>query len=622
MNLKNNAKSAYRLNKTIAYPVDNFEDNCVENKHIHLNSAQTPMQAWMDYLCQPPFSNVAFDASAQILMQQVLDAIQQGDSCIPATAEQVAALQHLHMNLQGRALNTDLQIAPFVFDGQRLYLYRYWKLEHQVASDILRIQAQSPLSFELQTEQLNLLQDPQQQKALQTAATQSLSIITGGPGTGKTYTLAHIIAVLNQVLPNIRIAMAAPTGKAAQRMQEALQNALNSQALQAFNVDALRQLQPVTLHRLLGLGNTGKPRFHAKQPLPYDVIVVDEASMLDLSLSQMLLAAIPAQARLILLGDANQLASVDVGTVLADLQQVPDLANNRVNLVTTRRFAEGAKIGAMAKFIQQEHSPTQVLAAFEKQVVAATQLRKINLAQIQVDEVQLQYLPSQDSPMSATDLDGYYDQLMYGYQAYVAVLKTLTLSFEQSSTTFQAYVTDVVNVFDDYRILTAIRHGYLGLQQLNVQIEKRLLQQLNQTKHGDWYVGRPVMMTYNDYQLGLSNGDIGICFMRAQHDLRQFEVYFPSLNKWVPATRLPKNIETAFALTIHKSQGSEFTHTAVVLDATAKNLLSKELIYTAITRAKKVVSLLVDAQALQQALTIRTRRSSGLLARINDVLDC
>ncbi len=622
MNLKNNAKSAYRLNKTIAYPVDNFEDNCVENKHIHLNSAQTPMQAWMDYLCQPPFSNVTFDASAQILMKQVLDAIQQGDSCIPATAEQVAALQHLHMNLQRSALNPDPQIAPFVFDGQRLYLYRYWKLEHQVASDILRIQAQPPLSFELQAEQLNLLQDPQQQKALQTAATQSLSIITGGPGTGKTYTLAHIVAVLNQALPNIRIAMAAPTGKAAQRMDEALQNALNSQALQMFNVDALRQLRPVTLHRLLGLGNTGKPRFHAKQPLPYDVIVVDEASMLDLSLSQMLLAAIPAQARLILLGDANQLASVDVGTVLADLQQVPELANNRVNLVTTRRFAEGAKIGAMAKFIQQEHSPAQVLAEFEQQVVAAGELKPIQFKQVEIDALQLQYLPQQNGQISAENLAHYYDQLMYGYQAYVAVLKAHTLGLEQSSTAFQAHVENVVNVFDDYRILTAIRHGHLGLQQLNLQIEKRLLQQLKQTKHGDWYAGRPVMMTYNDYQLGLSNGDIGICFMREQNDQRQFEVYFPSLNKWVPATRLPKNIETAFVLTIHKSQGSEFTHTAVVLDAAAKNLLSKELIYTAITRAKKVVSLLVDAQALQQALMIRTRRSSGLLARINDALDC
>lgn len=112
------------------------------------------------------------------------------------------------------------------------------------------------------------------------------------------------------------------------------------------------------------------------------------------------------------------------------------------------------------------------------------------------------------------------------------------------------------------------------------------------------------MMTYNDYQLGLSNGDIGICVRHREHP-DQFEVYFPSLNKWVAATRLPKNIETAFALTIHKSQGSEFTHTTVVLDQTAKNLLSQELIYTAITRAKKVVSLLVDPEAFVQSLTVK-----------------
>nr|WP_320157962.1 exodeoxyribonuclease V subunit alpha [Acinetobacter towneri] len=593
----------------------------MENKHIHLIPAQSAMQAWLDYLCQPPFSTATIDAAGKSLMQQVLDAIEQGDSCIPASAAQVAALHDLQITLPVQPSDTAAAIAPFVFDGQRLYLYRYWKLEQQVATDILRIQAQQPLSFELKPEQLNLLQDPQQQQALQTAASQSLSIITGGPGTGKTYTLAHIIAVLNQALPDIRIAMAAPTGKAAQRMQEALKNALSSKALQAFDVDTLQQLQPVTLHRLLGLGNTGKPRFHAKQPLPYDVIVVDEASMLDLHLSHMLLAAIPAQARLILLGDANQLASVDVGTVLADLQQVPELAKNRVNLVTTRRFAEGAKIGAMAKFIQQEHSPAQVLAEFEQQVVAAGELKPIQFKQVEIDALQLQYLPQQNGQISAENLAHYYDQLMYGYQAYVAVLKAHTLGLEQSSTAFQAHVENVVNVFDDYRILTAIRHGHLGLQQLNLQIEKRLLQQLKQTKHGDWYAGRPVMMTYNDYQLGLSNGDIGICFMRTHNAQRQFEVYFPSLDKWVPATRLPKNIETAFALTIHKSQGSEFSHTAVVLDAMAKNLLSKELIYTAITRAKKVVSLLVDAQALEQALSIRTRRSSGLLARINEVLN-
>jgi len=177
-------------------------------------------------------------------------------------------------------------------------------------------------------------------------------------------------------------------------------------------------------------------------------------------------------------------------------------------------------------------------------------------------------------------------------------------------------VQQVVKTFDDYRILTAIRSGDLGLIKINLQIEQRFLAAQGQLKQGDWYVGRPVMMSYNDYQLGLSNGDIGICFLREQSGQHQFEVYFPSLEKWVLATRLPKSIETAFALTIHKSQGSEFSHTAVVLDQYAKNLLSKELIYTAITRAKKVVSLLVDYDAFTQALCVRTTRKSGLSQKI------
>ena len=175
----------------------------------------------------------------------------------------------------------------------------------------------------------------------------------------------------------------------------------------------------------------------------------------------------------------------------------------------------------------------------------------------------------------------------------------------------------MIQHFDDYRILAAIRHGHFGLKQLNLQIEQRLLEQSKQIKQGEWYLGRPVMMTYNDYQLGLSNGDIGLCLHRIQQGKLQFEVYFPSLDKWVAATRLPKNIETAFALTIHKSQGSEFTHTAVVLDRQAEKLLSKELIYTAITRAKKVVSLLVDADAFVHAMVTRTTRESGLSRKIN-----
>jgi len=224
--------------------------------------------------------------------------------------------------------------------------------------------------------------------------------------------------------------------------------------------------------------------------------------------------------------------------------------------------------------------------------------------------LQLQYLP-EINPTTGLQLDPYYDQLMYGYQGYADAIK-----LAQDQADFDQYVQQAIQYFDDYRILTAIRHGDLGLNKINQQIEQRFLASVGKLKQGDWYTGRPVMMTYNDYQLGLSNGDIGICFWREQEGQSQFEVYFPSLEKWVLATRLPKSIETAFALTIHKSQGSEFTHTAVVLDQQAKNLLSKELIYTAITRAKKVVSLLVDRDAFTQALCVRTTRKSGLSEKI------
>ncbi|WP_312333144.1 exodeoxyribonuclease V subunit alpha [Acinetobacter variabilis] len=578
----------------------------MENEQIHVSQQSAHLMAWIDYLCQPPFSSATFDAAAKLLIQQLLEAMQEGNSCIPASAEQTALLHHLVLDRSQQAQG----IAPFIFENQQLYLYRYWQLEQAVATQIARIKSQAITPVNLSERDRNLLTDPQQKQALEMVAKQGLNIITGGPGTGKTYTLAHIIAVLHEALPNIRIAMAAPTGKAAQRMQEALQKALHSEKLQAFELEALKQLQPVTLHRLLGLGRLGRPRFHAKQPLPYDVIVVDEASMLDLSLSQMLLAAVPDSARLILLGDADQLASVDVGTVLADLQQTSVLADNRVNLITTRRFTSGARIGAMAHFIQQEHVPASVLNQFEQQVVAASELQAIALDQVEIDQLQRQYLP-EINPTTGLQLDQYYDQLMYGYQAYADAIKQA-----QDQTDFEQYVQQAIQHFDHYRILTAIRHGDLGLNKINQQIEQRFLASVGKLKQGDWYTGRPVMMTYNDYQLGLSNGDIGICFWREQEGQSQFEVYFPSLEKWVLATRLPKSIETAFALTIHKSQGSEFTHTAVVLDQQAKNLLSKELIYTAITRAKKVVSLLVDRDAFTQALCVRTTRMSGLSEKI------
>ncbi|MFH7805847.1 exodeoxyribonuclease V subunit alpha [Acinetobacter sp. BSP-53] len=587
----------------------------MENKQYKDDQSAAWISTWSRFIRQQPFSHAAQQENSSDIIEQVLDAVQHGDSCISATRQQADTLHDLVV----LAENVEQKIAPFVFDQQHLYLYRYWAMEQSLAQQVMRLKQQTIPAVDLAAYP-DLLRDEYQVQALQMVAKQALNIITGGPGTGKTYTLARIIAVLNQAMPNIRIAMAAPTGKAAQRMKEALQNSLNDEKLQDLVTDELKQLNPITIHRLLGLGNSYQPRFHAQQPLPYDVIVVDEASMLDLSLANMLLSALPDQARLILLGDADQLAAVDVGAVLADLQNVPALAENRVHLVNSRRFKVGALIGQMAQFIQKQQSVqtnAALLEQFAKQVVAPGEIRAVSLQAEMADQIQLEYIPAHLSRQF--DRTTYYDKLMLGYQPYIEVLKSYLTADEP-----EFWVAQVVKTFDDYRILAAIRHGAFGLSQLNQQIEQRLLEALSllMSKQGDWYVGRPVMMTYNDYQLGLSNGDIGICFKRSRDGQSQFEVYFPSLEKWVPATRLPKSIETAFVLTIHKSQGSEFTHTAVVLDEAAKNLLSKELLYTAITRAKKVVSVLADQEAFVQALTIKTIRKSGVLDKINNSLNC
>lgn len=599
------------MDKTVYNLVDKrvgkFEDNSVE-KHVDDQSEQiTWLNMWSQYLTQATFSQSAQAVGAAQILQQLVEASLQGDSCIEVDPLQLEVLGDLAVSSEAATS----QVAPCVYDQQGLALYRYWQLEQRLAEQICRLKRQTIQTLQA-ADYHDLLSDEHQQNALKMVLQQGLSIITGGPGTGKTYTLARIIAALNQMIPDIRIAMAAPTGKAAQRMQEALQNSFNDPKLLASGLisDELRHQNTQTLHRLLGMGNRQIPRFNQKQPLPYDVIVVDEASMLDLNLATALFEAVPDHCRLILLGDANQLASVDVGSVLADLQQVAALAENRVQLQTSRRFSGEAKIGQLARFIQAQQHQTDmdaVLENLERQIVAATALQPVALSKDMSDLIQLEYLP----PQHETDISSAQQKLMYGFQGYIDALKLYIKADEP-----EQYIQQLIQRFDDYRILTAIRHGQLGLEQLNRHAEQWLNQQLRQIAVGDWYIGRPVMMTYNDYQLGISNGDIGICFKHRSQP-QQFEVFFPSLNKWIAAHRLPRNMQTAFALTIHKSQGSEFTHTAIVLDASAEKLLSQELIYTAVTRAKKVVSILADSKALLQALTTRTVRRSGLVQKIN-----
>ncbi|MGR0305531.1 exodeoxyribonuclease V subunit alpha [Acinetobacter beijerinckii] len=567
----------------------------------------TWINMWSRYLTQAPFSQSAQADSAAHVLQQLIEASLNGDSCIQVDLVQLEALGDLAIPSEKAAT----QVAPCVYDQQGLALYRYWQLEQRLAQQICRLKRQMTPAIDI-SEYESLLEDEFQQAALKMVLQQWLSIITGGPGTGKTYTLARIIAALNQMIPDIRIAMAAPTGKAAQRMQEALQNSFKDPKLIASGLvtDELRNQSTQTLHRLLGMGNRQIPRFNAKQPLPYDVIVVDEASMLDLNLATALFEAVPETCRIILLGDANQLASVDVGSVLADLQQVDALAENRVQLKNSRRFSDEAKIGQFARFIQAQQDssrPELILTQLEDEIVKAAPLQDITLTKEMSDVIQLEYFATAQE----MDVEQYQQKLMYGFRAYVDSLIAY-LNAEQPT----EYIQQVISTFDDYRILAAVKHGTLGIEQINRYAERWLNQQLKQIAIAEWYVGRPVMMTYNDYQLGISNGDIGICFKHRSQP-QQFEVFFPSLNKWISAHRLPRNMQTAFALTIHKSQGSEFTHTAIVFDANAEKLLSQELIYTAVTRAKKVVTLLADRKALLQSLTVRTVRRSGLVQKIN-----
>lgn len=573
------------------------------------------------FLNQSPFYHGTQSAEIGHYIESLGEAIEKGDSCLKLT--------HLDVEseiIQNYQINTVMS-KPLIWDAPYLYLQRYWALEQRLAQSV-----QGLISEEVATPQQDfshLFEDERQKQALQKGISSSFCMITGGPGTGKTYILTRIVAALKSMNPQLRIAMAAPTGKAAQRMQEALQKAFKDEALHQAGLyhEDLEQQQTQTLHRLLGMGNRQIPQYNQERPLPYDVVVVDEASMLDLTMAEALFSAIVAPTRLILLGDANQLSSVDVGYVLADLQQVPQLNPYHTTLTQSRRFSDTAMIGRFAKYI---YAGKDSVAHLTEVFSQAAQYPDFSIEQWQ-SIVQPEKIENHDFKMTLQahadwvgffeitenvlnhHLQDLYQQLAQGFNGYIEALKA-----------FKAQEIDkqqLADRFDDYRILVAMKYGKLGVIQMNMVMTEYIKNALKINPENEWYLGRPVMMTYNDYQLGLSNGDIGICWQEMDavtEELREY-VYFPSLKRDIAAARLPQSIQTAYALTIHKSQGSEFTHTAVVLDEAALNLLSKELLYTAITRAKKMVSLYSSILSLKQSFNIKTQRQSGLQQQLERI---
>ncbi len=483
------------------------------------------------------------------------------------------------------------QPEPIVHDQGFLYLWRHWSQEQQLAADLVRIgQAALPAQHQNQASgamapppaHLGLLNE-QQQQALTQAMAQPLTLITGGPGTGKTHTLAWIVKALVAQQPHLRIALAAPTGKAAQRMEQAMHAALSQAASSPAHLHKAQ-----TIHRLLGIGEDGRVQHDRHAPLPYDLVVIDEASMLDLQLAAQLFDALATGTRVILLGDAHQLAAVDAGAVLHDLGQVNGLATCRVQLKDSKRFDPSKGIGKLAQLVlggDSRHSMAALDALLhEEAALAAPQVRHHPLAGQSPALVQ--------------------EALWSGYAAYVAAVQ----SGQDMATQFAA--------FDRYRILVAQHSGPYGTHMLNQVLAQKMRDALGQDtpQPHEWFVGRPVMMTRNDYALGLSNGDIGIC---AQVD-GEWVVHFVHLDEPVSVHRLPASqLETAFVLTIHKSQGSEFERVAMLLDPSGnRRLVSRELVYTALTRARTQVDLWCELTTLRSAIGQPTWRTTGLQAQV------
>lgn len=467
-------------------------------------------------------------------------------------------------------------IAPLVLEDKRLYLYRYWWDEYRLAQAIKQLNRHIPSTLaDADLQQLSVGTHPQQAQAIKVALQSGFTLITGGPGTGKTFTLVRILIALLQQNSHLTVALAAPTGKAAARMQEALRQSLAQLPVAQQLLKALPQTA-FTLHRLLGMGHGTQPKFNAQQPLPYDLIIVDEASMIDLRMASQLVTAINPQARLILLGDANQLAAVEAGAVLAELNKAQTLSQSRVHLTQSQRF--GGQIGQLAE------------AVCRGDTLTVTQL-------IEQSSDELNYAPLEQVESLAK-------KLFIGYQAFAQALKSKT------------DIVDLLKLFDDFRVLCAVREGSYGVnalnQRLSLLLQKELVQ--NEDPLAVWYHGRPVMVTQNDYSLDVFNGDIGITLEEEDG----FYVYFPARDtptKRVSAARLAHS-ETALALTIHKSQGSEFKQVAVVLPKEESLILTRQLLYTGITRAKKQIQLWALKPILLKTIEQETKRASGLHLKV------
>ncbi|MFC4785678.1 exodeoxyribonuclease V subunit alpha [Nocardioides sp. MAHUQ-72] len=476
-----------------------------------------------------------------------------------------------------------------LLDDRLLYLDRYWREEEQVCADLLARPTPAPLTA-AETDALEAALDrvfaaegyDEQRAAARVALAQGTTVLTGGPGTGKTTTVAALLALLAEQAERAggaspRIALAAPTGKAAARLQQAVEEEVAK--LPISDRDRLGALKAVTLHRLLGPRPDTSARFrhHRENRLPHDVVVVDETSMVSLTMMARLLEAVRPEARLLLVGDPDQLASVEAGAVLADLVEGLGARHDRriAALRTSHRFGESIRRLAEA-----------VRAGDADEAVA--------LLEAGGGHVEL---------VSDPDPEPRLRELL------VPRALELVRAAERGD------VDASLGVLERQRLLCAHREGPHGVRHWNRQVERWLTDETGEPIWSAWYAGRPLLVTANDYGLGVHNGDTGVVVRRADGMLRAHVA--GSTRRLDLATSRLGQAETMHAMTIHKSQGSQADEVVVLLPPPESRLLTRELFYTAITRAREKVVVVGGPDEVRAAVERRALRASGLRLRLS-----
>ncbi len=490
--------------------------------------------------------------------------------------------------------------APLVLDDERLYLHRYYDYQRRLARVLVDRRS---ASFAVDDAKLGATldrlfagdagafeADAAQRVAAETAVRRGLTIISGGPGTGKTSTVVRILAALIEADPHLRAVLVAPTGKAATRLSESIRTQRASLAVSA-EIAAKIPEAASTVHRALGFRPQSPTRFaHDRDhPLSADVVVLDEASMVDLAMMTKLVEAVPRNARLIMLGDKDQLASVAAGHVLGDIAEAAapggPLAASFASLTKSHRFSETGGIGALARAIK----------AGDEDAVMAT-LRLGN------DEVAWQ-------PNDLPDAEARLRELT------VAGWVPLFRRLGSPETALQALPA--------FQLLCAHRRGRWGAEHLTRETRMWLTAGEHVPPGDEWYPGRPVIVLVNDHAQDMWNGDTGIVLRDADDILR---VHFPRAGDGPERTRalslaqLPTHA-SFYATTIHKAQGSGFDHVVAVLPPEPSPVITRELLYTAVTRARKKVTVVASEAVIRHAVRTRVQRASGLGAALVGVVE-